>query len=433
MPWQAALANVAGEVLETDDGPRMAHRVIVARVPRRAGKSTLTLATMVQRMLAHRGMRCGYTAQTRTDAAGVLRDEWRPRLADSVLSPLLSVRLSNGAERVNVPRLNSSMRILSPNENAGHGSPLDLAVLDEAWSFTNELGMILENGLRPAMIDRPRWRQLWVISAAGTHESTWLDKWLGLLESGHVAGVDYSADPDTDDLDDPATWARVHPAVGHRITVADLVDERPTMDADEFNRAYLGVTTQAADRPRVIPAPDWYACAWPDAPEPAGSLTLGFDTDLDGTASAIAAAWTVDGRLYADVIACEPGSGWLVPTVRDLRQRRRPRGVWHDTAGPVLEPAAALVRAGVGLRTLDTRAAVEACQSLMSQIRERTVRIVPSPWLEEAVRSVARRPVGDGWVWSRRGSSGPVAPLLALTWAVHGERTAARTKPSLGT
>ena len=434
MPWQQALADVAGEVVfDPDTGlPRMAHRVIVARVPRRAGKSTLTLATAIQRMLTGRGIRCGYTAQTRTDAAAVLRDEWKPSLEASPLAPLLSIRLSNGAERLSVPRVNGATRILAPNHNAGHGSPLDLVIADEAWSFTAEQGETFESGVRPAMIDRPRLRQLWVISAAGTFESTWLERFVGLLESGQAAGVDYSADPDLDDLEDPRVWARVHPAVGHRITLEDLTEERRTMPVNEFNRAFLGVTTSAIAGPDLIPADQWAAVRWLDPPEPAGAVSVAFDVDLDGSYAALAACYTAaDGFTYADVVAADVGTAWLDARIRPLRSRWRMGAVAHDNAGPAVDTAYRLGRAGIALDPFDARGWAAACQGLLTEVKDGTVRVGSSAVLDVAVKAAARRPLGDGWAISRRGSGGPVSPLTALALAIAKHRRARTLRPAV--
>jgi hypothetical protein len=434
MPWQRELAALAGEI-ETDPATgldRMAHRVVVARVPRRAGKSTLTLATMIQRMTLGRGVRCGYTAQTRTDAATVLRDEWKPMLEGSPLAALLTIRLSNGAERLSMPRLNGAARILAPNHNAGHGSPLDVVVADEGWAFSTEQGETFEAGVRPAMIDRPRLRQLWVISAAGTFESAWLERWIGLLESGQVAGVDYSATED-DDLEDPAVWARVHPAVGHRITVEDLADERRTMPEAEFNRAFLGVTTSPLAGPDLIDGPSWAAVQWLDPPLPTGVVSVAFDVDLDGSYAALSAAWTADdGHTYADVIASDVGTAWLEAEIRAVRSRWRVGAIRHDNAGPAVDTAYRLERAGLALRPFDTRGWSAACQGLLTEVADRTVRIHPSTVLDTAVKAAARRPLGDGWAISRRGSGGPVSPLTSLTLALAGHRTARTVRPAVG-
>lgn len=435
MPWQQALADVSGELeVDPDTGlTRMAHRVIVARVPRRAGKSTLTLASMIQRMTTGRGIRAGYTAQTRTDAAIVLRDEWRPTLEGSAMAPLLSVRLSNGAERFSIPRLNSSCRILAPNHNAGHGSPLDVVVVDEGWAFDTEQGETVEAGVRPAMIDRPRLRQFWVISAAGTYESTWLDRFVGLLESGQAAGVDYGADPG-DDLDDPAVWARVHPAVGHRITIGDLADERKSMPRHEFDRAFLGVTTSPTAGPDLLPADAWNRCrVLPEnVSQPTGVVTVAYDVDLDGSFAAIGACWAgADGVTYADVVAADVGTVWLEGKLRELRSKWRVGTVKHDNAGPAVDSAARLARAGIGLDAFDARGWASACQGVLTEVTDGTCRFVSSPVLDLAVKSAARRPLGDGWAISRRGSAGPVSPLTAVTLALAGHRRARNLRPSV--
>jgi len=58
------------------------------------------------------------------------------------------------------------------------------------------------------------------------------------------------------------------------------------------------------------------------------------------------------------------------------------------------------------------------CDRMYRAIADGTVRVRPSSQeLDEAVAGVAKKPVGDRFVWSRATSSADVTPLMAFTLA----------------
>ena len=174
MPWQHEGTGVIGEL--SDDGASMRWPYVVVHVPRRAGKSVGVMATLTHRTLTGRAVRCHYTAQTRDAAAKTWRQEWTPAFEASPLYPReLAIRRSNGSETLTVKRLASTLGLFAPNETAVHGEDSDLAVVDEAWAFDLEQGGKIEAALQPAQLTRP-FRQLIIVSAGGTAESTWLDR-----------------------------------------------------------------------------------------------------------------------------------------------------------------------------------------------------------------------------------------------------------------
>jgi phage terminase large subunit-like protein len=169
MPWQREAARLAGAL--TADGSSMLFPYVVLHVPRRAGKSLLTLAALTHRLATRRHGRTWYTAQTRNDAALTFRDSWSPLVKGSPLYPkVLGLRSSNGSEQVKFLPTVGSLSLFAPGPTALHGQDSDAACVDEAWSFTLDAGGTLEAGIQPAQLTRPH-RQLWIVSAGGTHAS----------------------------------------------------------------------------------------------------------------------------------------------------------------------------------------------------------------------------------------------------------------------
>jgi hypothetical protein len=72
-----------------------------------------------------------------------------------------------------------------------------------------------------------------------------------------------------------------------------------------------------------------------------------------------------------------------------------------------------------------------ACAGTLDRITDRTVRHRGQPELDAATAGAGRRPIGDGWVWARRGSTADVAPLTAASLALwaHAHRPAAPLRP----
>jgi hypothetical protein len=426
MPWQVDLLHVASQL--TPDGASLAYPYVVAVVPRRAGKSAATLAAFVQRLAVAPRVRCHYTAQTRADAALTFRDDWSPILRSTPLyGPRIGLRASNGSESVtwkhvpNSTRVTSTLSLFAPGPTALHGTDADAVGVDEAWSLTADKGGELEAGIQPAQSTRPH-RQLWIISAGGTEDSTWLDRWVSLGRDGTpgVALVEYAADPDTDDLDDPAVWARVHPAVGHTISVDTLASIRATMDPAEFHRAFLGVWTHRSGQAPRLPVAAWTASLDPDAAPGGRSLAYGVETAHDGTHTAlVAASLDADGRVVVEVIEHAPGTAWVPDVWRRVRARHRGT-LYADQLGPTAPVVDALVRAGLPVTLLTTTQYAAACAALLDDVTGDRLRHRGQPVLDAAARTATARPVGDRWVWERRGRD--VAALVAATVAAHGAR-----------
>ena len=223
--WQYDVADVAGEANDAGDGFR--YRVVILSVPRRAGKTTLVLAANLDRLDLIPDARGWYTcANGREVAAKLFRDEWAPMLEP--LSRLYRLRQSQGSEGVHKRRGSSRFQLFAPTPTALHSTNVDTATVDEAWAADLAAGEAIESGITPAQLTRP-WRQTWIVSAGGTIESTWFDRWLiaGEQATPGVALFDYGADAAAPDYDpgDPDVWARSHPTAGVAFTLDVLAHE----------------------------------------------------------------------------------------------------------------------------------------------------------------------------------------------------------------
>lgn len=443
MPWQREAADVLNEYVLDDAGAlRFVYSRAALIVPRRAGKTILTLSQHLQRLTMQRDRKGWYTAQTREDAATYFRDDLAPVVRASALDKLFRCRMSNGSESISF-RTSASMatfNLFAPNATALHGKDADDVTCDEAWAFDLARGTAIEAGVRPAMLTRPA-RQLMIISAAGNDGSTWLASWRARGQAGArgLYYLEYSADPATDDLDDPATWARVHPAVGYTITTADLAAERDDMPRREWLRSILNVWAGAPGADPVIPLASWDAAAGDY--ETGQPPTLGLAVAPDGAAAAIGSAWRADsGRLWVEVIDHRPGTGWVADRLEQVSRDARARVAVdrHGPAGPIADELRHR-RIPLDILTMDDYAT--ACAALLLDATENLpgdglARPRPrlghaaQPVLDAAVRVAGRRPLGERWAWARK--SGDISALEAVTVAAWGARRRRFTRPTIG-
>lgn len=415
--WQYDVAEVAGEL--KPDGIGFAYEVVLVSVPRRAGKTTLTLGHNLAVMDTIDHARCWYTAQNRETAAKLFRDEWAPALEP--LQRTYRLRKSQGSEGVLKRRGSSRLQLFAPTETALHSTNVDVANVDEAWAFDIDAGEAVMGGITPAQLTRP-WRQTWIVSAGGTIESTWWDRWLTAAIAGlpGVAVFDFGADNTAADYDpsDLELWARAHPTAGIAFPLEVLEREwaRRTDDA-EFERAYLNVWPRPSE---AITSAALDLAAWATAAHPgtvADKVTgIAFDIAADRSSAALATAGPAGDQVVVEVVDHRPGVAWLAAAVRDLRRAHRGARLVADsivTASVVTE----LARVGVTVDAVGGADHARACGTFIDQLGAGTLSHRAQAVLDDAVAGAARRPLGDAWLWSRSRSTVDISPLVAVTLA----------------
>lgn len=272
------------------------------------------------------------------------------------------------------------------------------------------------------MVTRPR-AQLLVCSTAGTPASTVLNRKVrtGRLAATQdpgkgIAYFEWSA-PDDWDPDDEDSYFGFMPALcpdppcrcgdgwRHTITLDVVRNERLAMKPEEFLRAYGNHPTGAVDR--MIPLEVWREVCSPGA-TPKRPLRFALDVAPDRSSAAICSA---DGKVV-ELVDHRPGTGWLVPRANELAAKHD-ADVTLDEGGP-----AGLFAAGIErCRPMKSREVIEACAAMFDAIVEAKVQFRSDAAFDQAVAGVVRKPVGDRWVWSRKGSMVDVTPLMAATLA----------------
>lgn len=437
MPWQKYVLDVALEI-DPETG-LFAHREVGLSVPRQQGKTQLILALMVHRIAAWDRQNVVYAAQTRNDARKRFEDEFIVTLNDSKLAGKFRTRMSNGNEAILWTSKRSRLGITANTEKAGHGPPLDLGVIDEAFSHEDDR---LEVAFSPAMLTRKMAQLVWA-SAGGNEKSVWLNKKRAtgrelierMWETGERPSVAYFEwfAPDDMPRDQPSTWRTCLPALGHTVTEAVIRSEleKASGDPSGFDRSYLNRTRKATppEDPNV-PKAKWLGLA--DAASRKGTeVAFAIDVSQDRAWSTIgAASIRPDGRAHLEVVARRPGTDWVVPAVAKLAKLWDPVAVGVASSGaPASSLIDDLVAAGIDaprdkdrpergdLAVMRHGDVVEACGQMADSLNQGTAAHIDQAPLTAAVNGARTRRVGDAWVLDRTASLVDVSPLCAVTFA----------------
>lgn len=420
MPWQAQVANVAGEI---DANGLPAYREVRVTVPRQSGKTQLLLVVEVDRCLSWGDLQhVLYTAQDRNSA----RTKWEEQaemLRRTTLGRapgVLRIRRMAGSERMEFKATGSSIAVSASGETSGHGQTLDLGIIDEAFAQRDER---LAQAFRPAMMTRPA-AQMWVVSTMGYPEGSEflhsrVDDGRARVEAGERSGVCYFewSAGDADDPDDPATWWRCMPALGHTVTEEVIRADHDAMEPAEFSRAYLNRRAPGG-RPVIDPG-SWQACR-DSRSQLAGLPCFAVDVTPDRTAASIGVCgFRADRRRHVEIVEHRPGTEWVVSRLQALERRWRPLPVVVDPASPAGSLLVDLAAAGVPTETVNAREYAAGCGQFYDAVIETKVAHLDQPVLNLAVGAARKRVLGDAWAWARK-SGGDISPLVAATLAHYG-------------
>jgi len=418
-PFQRRFADVALELVPDDETGELvyAYDRLSLSVGRRAGKTFLVLMMMVRAMLSARRVGVRFTAQNRQSAVLHLRESFVPMLDDSDLAGLFQQRLANGSEALTVPN-GSFLRLFSPLPTALHGSEADLVVVDECFAFSSERGDDLETAIAPTLLTTRG--QLFLTSAAGDLSSTW---WAGLLDAGRAASVadtgrglchmEWTADVDHLDRDDPETWLQAHPGGLRLAQLQSLYDA----NREQFYRTILNITNRSGASGSPIDLPMFRRSMMDENADQTATITIGVDCSPDQATTALVAC--IGGDVL-EVIDHRPGGpDWVPQLVASIYDRRDCATVALDYGGPAGVLVAPLKALGVPLKALGQREVAAAAASMAAGVSTGGLRFRPDVSMVAAVEGARRRMYGDGgWSFARRASEADTSPLIAASLAL---------------
>ncbi|MFE1550584.1 terminase [Streptomyces sp. NPDC058718] len=431
-PWQQHILDVG--MRERADGQWAAFEVAV-NVPRQNGKGGIIearelagLFLLDERLIIHSAheFKTSRVAFERVRSLILGHPDLRKRV-----KRVLSNTTETSIELVSGQKL----AFLARSGGSGRGFTGDCNILDEDMI----LGDDAMGALMPTMSAVPN-PQLWYLGSAGIGApSVQLARLRRRALAAREAGVpdpslayfEWSVDPHADECgpdctehdsaDDPVAWAKANPSLGYLISSEFVRNERASLGTSGiFERERLGVgdyPSDEADTWQVIGEDAWRALADPKS-QPEGALSMAIDATPERDYAAIAVAGVWRGGTHVEVIAHQPGMGWIVEKARQLHERHKPRCWVVDAGGP----AGSLIQdladdLGVEIVQPKPRQIADATGQFYDAVVGQAISHLDQPPLAVALAGAQKRPLGDAWAWARRGVGVDISPLVAVTLA----------------
>lgn len=340
-------------------------------------------------------------------------------------------RITEAAGNQGVELMNGArIKFLARSKASGRGMSGDAVFFDEAYALTAaELGALI-----PTLSARPN-PSVRYGSSAGRMESEVLrgirdrgrggdDPSLVYLEWCSTAECESASCQHTPGypgcvLDDPSEWQKANPAMGRRIEVDYIANERRALSPSEFARERLGWW----DEPRggnVIPMSKWAPLG---ASQGAidGPVAVFVDVALDRTQSVVGVCGAADGVPQIEVAAAAGGTDWVVEKVAAMIERHDVLVVGARSAGPVAsllpELRGVCEDASVDFVKVGSTDFGGMCGGFYDAAMTGSLRHLSDPRIDAALASARKHQVLDAWSWERTKVDVDAAPLVAATGA----------------
>jgi hypothetical protein len=340
---------------------------------------------------------------------------------------LINHRVVNGGHRA----ILSNRRVWRAATSSTRGArslSVDLAMLDELRTHTS---WDAYNAIAPTTTARP-YSQVVCTSNAGEAKSIVLRALreaavrritTGNTEDAQVGMWEWSVPMDVDPRD-PAYWHLALPAMGRLNdftlnTVLAFFESMQYKNMPGFQTEYLCQWVDALD-PGIIPAEHWMGGMDAASRRAEGALVYAaLDVNYDRSRAYIAiASRRDDGYLHIEVIAAARGTDWVVPWLRERKDKFKGVAV-QKTGAPASGMIPELIDAGVPVVEWGPGAELSrGCGLFYDKIVQGEVYHRPSLVLDRAAASTIARRVGDAWIFDRRNSPVDAAPLVACAAAV---------------
>jgi phage terminase large subunit-like protein len=291
------------------DGSRR-FRTVHVEVPKKNGKSTLASAVTVYLAVAdgENAAEVYLNAVDRKQADVVFEEACRMVEKSPDLSRRLVISRFHGT--VTDPRNYGKIQKNSADAPSADGVNASGIVFDEMHRFR---GRAQWDVMAYAGISRRQPMRFAITTAGEEAEGVWYEERefsegvnVGVIQDTTHLGVVYRARTDADeggadDVDDPETWRKANPSMGHTMSAEDFAADFDKAKAKggaelaNFLRLRLGIVMRAEGK--FIDLAAWDACALPPRPGPDDACWMGLDlaSSDDLAALAILSGNTTDG------------------------------------------------------------------------------------------------------------------------------------------
>jgi phage terminase large subunit-like protein len=356
-----------------------------------------------------------------------------PRKFPELHDRVREIRRTNGQEAIFLHN-GGSVEFVARSKGSGRGFTVDVLVCDEAQELSDDTNAALLPTISAAPLGNPQ-----TILTGTPPSPTMNGEVFTRRRKAGLAGKDtrlcwheWSCEPGTDP-DDREGWARANPALGVRLTVETIADERAEMDDETFLRERDGVwDDDDLANQFVIPLKVWADLADRSAdPEPhVGKVALAIDTDPSrGRTSIVAAGLRADGLPMVELIENLPGVEWAPSYLAELYARNQVCAVVIDKRSAAASLIQALTDTKLPILTTDAAQMAQACgQFYDATVETGRLRHVDQQEMNDALKAAVTRPLGDAWAWDRKRPTADITPITAATLALWGF-TVASTPP----
>lgn len=344
------------------------------------------------------------------------------------------IRQANGEEGFEMVS-GAEMRFLARTKGGGRGLTGDTVILDEALFLTpTQMGALL-----PTLSSRPN-PHVRYGSSPGVLESQVARS---IRDRGRAGGdpslsyIEFSSErqPCADmmcnhkvgnegcQLDDESKWSQANPALGRRISIDYVRNERRALPPGEFMRERLGWWEDPRDgeSSSAIPIDKWQERLEETSVIGKGHrVAFAIDTSWDRQSSWIAICGSrPDGTPHMEIVAQNFGTEWVLPWLIERVEEWNPVGIAIQSNG---SPASSLLESltaqfGDIVFPMSGSDIGKACGALYDVVVNGPMVHIGQKPLDDALTHAKVRPIGDAWVWDRKDSPVDIAPLVAITEA----------------
>ncbi|MEH0578986.1 terminase [Streptomyces sp. B21-108] len=446
-PWQQHVLRVG--MAEKADGSWAAFEVAV-NVPRQNGKGGIIEARELWGLFVGGEELILHSAhEFKTSKNAFKRIERLIRGCPDLHKRVKAYRYTVGEESIEL-HSGQVLRFIARSKGSGRGFTGHCNILDEDMILGDEA----MDALLPTMaaVDDP---QIWYLGSAGIGApSVQLGRLrrraLAAIEAGvpepSLAYMEWSANPhvkecpkDCDQHDDAASDAAVlksNPAVGYRLTLAKVANERATLSTDGYARERLGVgeyPSEEADAWQVIGKDVWEALADEES-QPDDPVAFAIDVTPERSHASICVAGRCGEGVHVEVVDNRPGTSWVAARVRELADRHGPRCVVIDPgspAGSLIKDVTDALKVDpdeevgedeephlvVPVVQMKTRDVVQSVGQFYDAVAAARISHLDQAPLSTALAGARKRELGEAWAWARKGVGVDITPLVGVTQA----------------
>lgn len=417
-PWQR---DVLSDWMGRTSSGEWAATICGLAVPRQNGKNAVIEVRELFGMI-ELGERFLHTAhEVKTARKAFLRIASffeNPRTYPELAGLVKEIRKTNGQEAVVLDN-GGSVEFVARSRGSARGYTVDVLVLDEAQEFTDEA----QEALAPTISSAPLGNPQRIMTGTPPGPKANGDIWRGIHRQGEagktprLAWTDFGIVGPLPDIDDRNLWRQVNPALGGRLRLATIEDERAVFEGnfEGFARERLGWWGDEDEVGNVF-GNDWHVC-YSESQLPSRGVVLGLAVSFDLSHASVGVAARGNSKMFVGANRRDRGTAWVVDHLVEVTNRHR-CVVAVDGGGPAADLIPALTDKGVQLQVFNTRDVMDACSGIWKAVTEDHKLAHPGhPELDAAVRGAVKRDVGDRWAWGRRKSTSDVSMLEAVTLA----------------